>query len=182
MVEGHHRQDLPVPVSGGPGYLLSRLQLPIHRSEENTVAALVNGWFTFFGVPDEIVLDADGAFRGFRFEHLQAQSSVKVRFVPPDAHYQMGRTERHGQTVKHMVRRLVSQFAPASSDELSLLVVMSTTAKNALMNKSGSSPAQWVCGQNSRLPGALLSSGGSLEAAQTTAKPSSMSKWSGQLL
>ena len=137
-----------------------------HRSEETTVAALVNGWFTFFGVPDEIVLDADGAFRGFRFEHLQAQSSVKVRFVPPDAHYQMGRAERHGQTVKHMVRRLVSQFAPTSSDELSLLVAMSTTAKNSLMNKSGSSPAQWVCGQNPRLPGALLSSGGSLEAAQ----------------
>ena len=49
------------------------------RSEEAVITALVNGWFTYFGPPDELAIDAEGAFRGMRFETLNAQLNVAVR-------------------------------------------------------------------------------------------------------
>ena len=137
-----------------------------NRSEEEVMKLLVNGWFSFFGAPDEMLLDADGCFRGYRFETLQAQCSVKVRYAPADAHYQMGRAERHGQAVRYMVQRLVSQFAPVGHAELNILVMMAAAAKNSLIRRAGASPAQWVFGRNPKLPGSLLSPGGDIESCQ----------------
>ena len=91
---------------------------------------------------------------------------VKLRLVPADSHWQLGKVERHGGAVKCMVSRLVSQFAPVGAQELSLIVASCVAAKNSLMRWSGSSPAQWVFGKNPNLPGALLSSGGDIEACQ----------------
>ena len=134
------------------------------RSEEEVIRILINGWFSYFGPPDEMLLDADGSFRGYRFETLQAQCAVKVRYAPADAHYQMGRVERHGQAVRYIVRRLVSQFAPVGHEELNIIVMMAAAAKNSLMRRAGSSPCQWVYGRNPKLPGSLLSSGGNIES------------------
>ncbi|CAE7400538.1 GIP [Symbiodinium sp. CCMP2456] len=136
------------------------------RSEEEVMKVLINGWMAFFGPPDSLVLDSDGCFRGYRFETLQAQCATQVRYVPADAHYQLGRTERHGQAIKYICQRLVSQFSPVGAQELSVIAAMSSFAKNNLLNRSGSSPCQWVYGRNHRLPGALLSSGGGIEACQ----------------
>ena len=137
-----------------------------NRSEEEVMKLLINGWFAFFGPPDEMLLDSDGSFRGYRFETLQAQCAVKVRYAPADAHYQMGRAERHGQAIKYIVQRLVSQFAPVGAQELNMLVTLAAAAKNNLMRRAGSSPAQWVYGRNHKIPGALLSSGGNVESCQ----------------
>ena len=136
------------------------------RSETEVISALLNGWFAFFGMPDEVVLDSDGAFRGLRFESLQAQCDIKIRYVPADAHYQMGRVERRGMSIKYIVQRLVSQFSPCNASELCMLTAMATNAKNNLLRRSGSTPAQWVYGRAHKLPGALLSSGGTLESCQ----------------
>ncbi|CAE7849139.1 unnamed protein product, partial [Symbiodinium microadriaticum] len=94
------------------------------RSEEEVMRVLINGWMSFFGPPDSMVLDADGCFRGYRFETLQAQCATQVRYVPADAHYQLGRTERHGQSIRYIVQRLVSQFAPVGASELNIIVAM----------------------------------------------------------
>ena len=73
-------------------------------------------------------LDAEGAMRGWDFEIICAQAGVKVRFVPPDAHYQ---TERHGQAVKQIMRKLVSQFA-ATAEEMQQLANMACFTKNTM--------------------------------------------------
>ncbi|CAE7804420.1 GIP [Symbiodinium necroappetens] len=110
---------------------------------------LVNGWFSFFGYPDQLLLDAEGAFKGYPFESLQAQCGVKLVYIPADAHRQLGHAERHGQAIRYVVRALVSQFAPTSTPEMNLVVSMTTMAKNSLMRRSGSTPSQWVFGSPS---------------------------------
>ena len=104
----------------------------VDRSE-NTILQVVNGWMTYFGCPDEVIADAEGSFRGFKWENLASQSSVKLRLVPADSHWQLGKVERHGGTVKYMVARLVSQFSPVGAQELSLIVAACAAAKNSLM-------------------------------------------------
>ncbi|CAE7400233.1 FMN2 [Symbiodinium sp. KB8] len=138
------------------------------RSEEAVITALVNGWFTYFGPPDELAIDAEGAFRGMRFETLNAQLNVAVRCVPPDSHWQLGRAERHGQALKYNSARLIHQFAALTPSEVNVCVLMACYAKNRLVRRSGSSPNQWVFGRDPKLPASLLSDGGSIESAQVT--------------
>ena len=45
----------------------------LERTEDAVLKNLLNGWVCFFGAPDELVLDAEGAFRGYRFESLVAR-------------------------------------------------------------------------------------------------------------
>ena len=90
------------------------------RSEEAVVTALVNGWFTYFGPPDELTIDAEGAFRGVRFETLTAQLNVSVRCVPPDSRWQLGKAERHGQALKYNSSRLIHQFAALTPAEVNV--------------------------------------------------------------
>ena len=121
----------------------------LERTEDAVLKNLLNGWVCFFGAPDELVLDAEGAFRGYRFESLVVQMGVFVRCVPPDAHYQLGCTDAlrgGGEPVR----------------------AMAAHAKNTLIRRSGSSPAQWVHGRQPKLPASLLSDGGSIETCSLT--------------
>ena len=136
------------------------------RSSEEATTVLARGWFKFFGFPDEMLLDAEGALRGWDFEQLCAQAGVKVRFVPPDAHYQLGKAERHGQAVKHIMQRLVNQFAATTADEMQMLAKMACFAKNSLVRRSGASPCQWVYGRNPKIPNSILSEPDAIEAKQ----------------
>ena len=136
------------------------------RSEETVTRALVGGWLRYFGCPDQMVLDAEGSFRGFKFETLMAQSGIQIRFVPPDAHYQLGKAERHGQAIKWMSRRLISQFAAMTEDEMNLTINMCLFAKNSMTRRSGASPTQWVFGRLPKIPTALLSEPEAVEAKQ----------------
>ena len=137
------------------------------RSETTVVQTLLKGWFRHFGFPDSMLVDAEGAFRGVNFDQLISQAGIMVRCVPPDAHWQLGKAERHGQAVKFMVRKLVSQFAALSQHEMDLVVNMCLHAKNTLTRRSGASPCQWVFGRQPKLPAALLSEPEAIEAKQT---------------
>ena len=139
------------------------LDLLPDRSEAAVIRSIINSWGRVFGFPDELALDAEGCFRSYRFEQLAAQTSTKVRFVPAEAHYQLGMVERHGHAAKMMARRLIDQFAPTDRDSMILITTMVTHAKNSQIRRSGVSPCQFVFGRNPRLPSGLLSSPDSAE-------------------
>ena len=134
------------------------------RSETVVVQKLVDGWFRYFGPPLSMVVDAEGALRGFNFENLVAQCGIQLRFVPPDAHWQLGKCERHGQACKWIARRLINQFAALSREEMDLVINMAVHAKNSLVRRCGASPCQWVFGRQPRVPSSLLSEPEAVEA------------------
>ena len=37
------------------------------------ISALIKGWFRFFGPPENILLDAEGAMKSFDFQEMSAQ-------------------------------------------------------------------------------------------------------------
>ena len=81
---------------------------------------------------------------------------------PQDAHYQLGKAERHGQAVKHIMQRLVNQSAATTAYEMQMLANMACFAKNSLARRSGASPCcQWAHGRNS-----ILSEPDAIEAKQ----------------
>ena len=142
------------------------MDLLTSRTSEEVAQVLSRGWFKYFGFPDEMLLDAEGAMRGWDFEVMCAQAGIKVRFVPPDAHYQIGKAERHGQAAKHIMKRLISQFAVTTADEMQQVANMACFAKNTMARRSGASPCQWVYGRAPKVPTALLSEPDAIEAKQ----------------
>lgn len=134
------------------------------REQQQVIQALVRGWFQCFGLPEALLIDAEGAIKSFGFEGLMSQSGIQLRFVPPDAHYQLGKGERHGHIAREIMNRLIHQHGVLGSEGMMMVACMATHAKNTLIRRAGSSPAQWVFGQNPRLPAALISEGDNPEA------------------
>ena len=46
------------------------LQRLLDRTSGEIIQKITQGWFSQFGIPDELLLDAEGAMAGFPFEQL----------------------------------------------------------------------------------------------------------------
>lgn len=73
-----------------------------------------------------------------------------------EAHYQLGKAERHGQWFAQMFDRVCDEVGPSNQDEWLNCVVQTQVAKNSLLSTSGVSPYQIVFGRNPKLPADLL--------------------------
>ena len=144
-------------------HALQRLE---NRSAENVISALIKGWFRFFGPPENILLDAEGAMKSFDFQEMSAQAGCTMRFVPADAHWQLGRAERHGAVAKEIANRFIVQHGVETAEDIEMAVTMAGFAKNQLIRRAGVSPSQWVFGRSPRIPGALISEGSRVEDKQ----------------
>jgi hypothetical protein len=87
-------------------------------------------WLVPFGLPLEVICDADGSFMG-EFQEMLDRFGVLVRHVPAEAHYQMGRIERHNFTFKLMLGKLVDHLAIFDDDEFDEAVLQFCHAKNS---------------------------------------------------
>eukprot|EP00434_Breviolum_minutum_P045617 symbB.v1.2.040940.t1/scaffold7672.1/size10676/1 len=144
-------------------HALQRLE---NRSAENVISDLIKGWFRFFGPPENILLDAEGAMKSFDFQEMSAQAGCTMRFVPADAHWQLGRAERHGAVAKEIANRLIVQHGVQTAEDIEMAVTMAGFAKNQLIQRAGVRPSQWVFGRSPRIPGALISEGSRVEDKQ----------------
>jgi len=144
-------------------HALQRLE---NRSAENVISAFIKGWFRFFGPPENILLDAEGAMKSFDFQEMSAQAGCTMRFVPADAHWQLGRAERHGAVAKEIANRLIVQHGVQTPEDIEMVVTMAGFAKNQLIRRAGVSPSQWVFGRSPRVPGVLISEGSRVEDKQ----------------
>ncbi|CAK9000573.1 Retrovirus-related Pol polyprotein from transposon RE1 (Retro element 1) (AtRE1) [Includes: Protease RE1 [Durusdinium trenchii] len=149
----------------------------IPNRESGTInQVLIKGWFQFFGLPETLLIDAEGALKSFSFEELTAQSNVAVRYVPPDAHYQLGKCERHGAMARAILRKLIDEHGLIGADEMTTGAVMACHAKNSLARRAGCAPAQWVFGQLPRLPASVLSEADNPEAMEMTSLSSKLQR------
>ena len=64
------------------------------RSPATLWAALRDSWFSPFGSPDELLCDKEGANTSEEFLDCCRDLGVRVRHVPADAHYQLGKQNR----------------------------------------------------------------------------------------
>ena len=56
---------------------------------------LINGWLNWAGPPNEILLDSATEFLSQQFVEFLQSMNVRCQVIPPDAHWQLGRIERH---------------------------------------------------------------------------------------
>ena len=72
-----------------------------------------------------------------------------------EAHEHLGRTERHGDMLKKVAKKLVRQFSIIGKRQMKSIMYVAVETKNDSMRKGGIAPSQWVIGKYPRRPGGL---------------------------
>ncbi|CAE7548535.1 unnamed protein product, partial [Symbiodinium necroappetens] len=105
-----------------------------------------SSWLAPFGPPKFLVCDQGVHNRG-QFAALMASMGTQIRVVGARAPWQLGRTERHGGILKHMMKRIIQQHQVQGEDAINLVAQQCAAVKNGSYNHSGYCPTQWVLGK-----------------------------------
>eukprot|EP00971_Amphidinium_carterae_P323666 6432341-Amphidinium_carterae.1 len=116
----------------------------------------LEAWVTAFGVPMELKVDADPAFRG-TFAEGCGRLGIELLHVPADRHSQLGRIERHNAILRLSLLKLVTEHTIHTSTDLDVVLQAAVNAKNTLARRAGVSPFIAAFGRLPRVPGQLLS-------------------------
>ena len=108
------------------------------------------------GPPDRVLIDQDSAFKG-EFEQMLAELGIPRVYVPREAHWKL-RPERKIGFLKTMATKVFKDMGVNDVLSCKLVLVSMSSACNRLASVDGFSPAQWVLGQNIRLPTSLADS------------------------
>ena len=164
MVDCFHLKD-----SRGEGYwfisMLDRATM-FHQvswigghSPDVFVRALVEGWIKWAGTPGEISVDMERGFGAPEFVQEMGRVGSVVVAIAGQAHWQHGKIERHGQTVKDMMKRIVQQSNIKGPLEMSWAAIEACGAKNSLVREHGFSPNQLLFGKEPRCYGEIEENG-----------------------
>eukprot|EP00971_Amphidinium_carterae_P133288 2639584-Amphidinium_carterae.3 len=93
-------------------------------------------WLVPFGLPLLLSTDDDGAFMGPVCDKLSTLG-VEVRLCAPEAHWQLGRIERHNYTFKQMMQKVVDSNSACTNEDIDLACLSVCHAKNLLIQRQG---------------------------------------------
>eukprot|EP00971_Amphidinium_carterae_P172783 3425159-Amphidinium_carterae.1 len=113
-------------------------------------------WISPFGVPVELKVDADPAFRG-TFGEGCGRLGIELLHVPADRHSQLGRIERHNAVLRVTLLKMISEHSVHTPEDLDTTLQAAVSAKNSLSRRAGVSPHIAAFGRMPRVPEQLLS-------------------------
>ena len=114
--------------------------------------AFMKCWISNYGAPNKVHSDNGGEFISDEFMEICEMFNIKLTASPAYAPWSNGPVERHNQTLSTMVLKVKDEVHNCSWE---VAVAWSVSAKNALFNYLGFSPAQLVFGKNINLPSLL---------------------------
>ena len=126
------------------------------NTSSNLIQLLQQHWFTWAGVPAEMVVDSGTEMNSQEFQEFLTQYGIKSITTNPEAHWQNGRIERHGSFLQTMLSKIDTEMNIQNYHDLQMALNQSTNAKNTLSSRHGYSPEIIVFGRQSRLPGSIL--------------------------
>eukprot|EP00435_Cladocopium_sp_Y103_P010407 s1891_g2.t1 len=115
------------------------------------------GWLNWAGTPNTVLMDSASEFLSKPFQEYMQSLNIQFTVVPPEAHWQVGRIERHGGVLQNMLSKYELEHDVSSYPQLQQALMHCTMAKNACGLRHGYSPETLVFGRGLRLPGSLVS-------------------------
>ena len=128
-----------------------------NRSADEVIENVSLSWFNWAGPPVEMVTDSATEFTSEKFGDFLQQNNVKAITIAPEAHWQLGKVERHGQTLQNMLTKFDTEHPIEGYNEFQQALNHCCAAKNSLSLRKGYSPDILVFGKAIRLPGSITS-------------------------
>ena len=120
------------------------------KRPDDALSVLEMVWINWGGPMSYLISDMGGEFEGELGEFMEAHG-IRQYFTASEAPWQNGLVERNGG-----IRKTIKDVGARGFVEMRKLASMVGWAKNARINSSGYSPAQWVICRGYKLPRSLL--------------------------
>ena len=128
-----------------------------NRSAEEVIENVSLSWFNWAGPPIEMITDSATEFTSEKFGDFLQQNNVRSITIAPEAHWQLGKVERHGQTLQNMLTKFDMEHPIENYFDFQQALNQCCAAKNSLSLRKGYSPDILVFGKAIRLPGSITS-------------------------
>ena len=127
------------------------------RTAADALRALSLGWMLWAGPPGQLVLDAAGEFCDETVHEFAQKHGIKLRIIPPEAHWQNSRCERHGGILQSILTKMDHEEPITCYDQLEQALVYATQTKNQWSRHRGYPPEVLAFGKLQRQPGSVVS-------------------------
>ena len=129
---------------------------PVYRTDaEALFDAFQNCWMNWAGPCQQLIIDNETALCSDLFASMMQRCNTHLRVVAAYAHWQMGKTERHGDILQHMLQKLDHELPIDNDDQFRTALGQCCNAKNSLSRVRGYTPEILVLGKSTHLPGTL---------------------------
>ena len=75
------------------------------RTTEGLITAFTNAWLRWAGPPKSMMFDSATEANSEMFAQFLQKHAIESYVIPTDAHWQLGRAERHGAILMHMISK-----------------------------------------------------------------------------
>ena len=127
------------------------------RNTEDAIQSMINMWFQWAGSPSELLVDAGTEFNSQEFMQFVQSHNIKLTTISPEAHFQNGKSERHGAILQRMLSKFDLENPINTYQELQRSLWFCVQAKNSCGLRKGFAPEVLVLGKQTRLPGSVSS-------------------------
>eukprot|EP00435_Cladocopium_sp_Y103_P006894 s1307_g2.t1 len=115
------------------------------------------GWLNWAGPPNTILMDSAKEFVSETFTKFLQSLTFSVKVVPPDAHWQCGRIERHGGALQSMLSKFELEHDVSNYPQFQQALTQCVMAKNSCSLRHGYAPDTLVFGKGLRVPASITS-------------------------
>eukprot|EP00435_Cladocopium_sp_Y103_P033606 s1891_g8.t1 len=123
------------------------------RTTESLIEAFSSGWIRWAGPPKSMMFDSATEANSEVFAQFLQRHAIQSYVIPTDAHWQLGRAERHGAILMHMISKYHSDQPIQSFQDFEQCLIHLCNAKNSMSRHEGYTPELRVLGKMRSLPG-----------------------------
>jgi transposase InsO family protein len=127
------------------------------RDTQDFARLIDHHWISWAGPPNMIQVDSATEMNSHDLTSFMQRYGIKQLTIPPEAHWQQGKIERHGGFLQSMLTKLDLEHAIDDYTQLQTALNQCTHAKNSLSIRHGYAPEVIVFGKHSRLARSILS-------------------------
>ena len=140
------------------------------KTTEALIYSFQNAWLSWAGPPKGLMFDSATEANSEGFARFLQELDIKSHVIPTDAHWQLGRVERHGAILQNMLSKMYVDRPFQTQTEFERVLIQLCNAKNAMSRVKGYTPEILVLGKSRRLPGSIIDDsevGSNVTALQT---------------
>jgi len=123
------------------------------RTTEGLIEAFSNSWLRWAAPPKSMMFDSATEANSEMFSMFLQKHAIQSYVIPTDAHWQLGRAERHGAVLMHMISKYHSDHPIQDYQDFEQCLIHLCNAKNSMSRHEGYTPELWVLGKMRSLPG-----------------------------